>query len=110
MRSARIIGFPKAGSWVKLRQIIWPNVRPVTFLVAIMSLRGVLFDSFDVVQVMTNGGPINSTDILIKYIFDAAFAQLKLGYASALATALFLVVATMAMLLSPPRALSGLRR
>jgi ABC-type sugar transport system permease subunit len=95
-----------AGAWVKLRHIIWPSVRPVTFLVTIVSLRGVLFDSFDVVKVMTNGGPIGSTDILITYIFDNAFSQLKLGYASALATALFLIVAAMALLLS----LSGIRQ
>ena len=82
----------------------------VTFLVTIVSLRGVLFDSFDVVKVMTNGGPIGSTDILITYIFDNAFSQLKLGYASALATALFLIVAAMALLLSPPKAMSGVRQ
>ena len=99
-----------AGTWVRLRHIIWPNVRPITFLVTIVSLRGVLFDSFDVVKVMTNGGPIGSTDILINYIFDSAFGEQKLGYASALATALFVIVAAMAMLLSPPKALSGVRQ
>jgi ABC-type sugar transport system permease subunit len=92
-----------AGPWRRMISIIWPNVRPVTFLVSIVTLRGVLFDSFDVVQVMTNGGPINSTDILIKYIYDVAFAQLKLGYASALATLLLLVVAAVALLLGSPR-------
>ena len=99
-----------AGTWVKLRHIIWPNVRAVTFLVTIVSLRGVLFDSFDVVRVMTDGGPIGSTDILIRYIFDVAFSQLRLGYASALATALFVIVAVMAMLLAPPKAMSGVRQ
>jgi multiple sugar transport system permease protein len=92
-----------AGPWQRMIHIIWPNVRPVTFLVTIVTLRGVLFDSFDVVQVMTNGGPINSTDILIKYIYDVAFAQLKLGYASALATALLLIVSLLALLLAAPR-------
>jgi len=99
-----------AGTWMKLRHVIWPNVRPVTFLVTIVSLRGVLFDSFDVVKVMTDGGPIGSTDILIRYIFDMAFSQLRLGYASALATALFVIVAAMAMVLSPPKALTGVRQ
>ncbi len=98
-----------AGTWIKLRHILWPNVRPVTFLVTIVSLRGILFDSFDVVRVMTDGGPIGSTDILIRYIFELAFSQLRLGYASALATALFVIVAAMAMLLSPPRAMRGAR-
>lgn len=92
-----------AGPWQKIRDIIWPGVRPVTFLVAIVTLRGVLFDSFDVIHVMTGGGPIGSTDILINYIYDVAFSQLRMGYASALATALLIVVAGLALLLTPPR-------
>jgi multiple sugar transport system permease protein len=96
-----------AGAWRRMLHIIWPNVRPVTFLVTIVTLRGVLFDSFDVVQVMTNGGPINSTDILIKYIYDVAFSQLKLGYASALSTVLLLIVAPLAFLIAAPRSLGG---
>jgi ABC-type sugar transport system permease subunit len=96
-----------ANTWQRIRHIIWPSVRPVTFLVTIVTLRGVLFDSFDVIQVMTGGGPVKSTEILIKYIFDVAFSQLKLGYASALATALLAIVTVMALLLSPPRATGG---
>lgn len=98
-----------ANAWQKVRYILWPSVRPVTFLVAIVTLRGVLFDSFDVIQVMTGGGPIGSTDILIKYIYDVAFSELKLGYASALATALLMIVALLAFLLMPPRAMDGQR-
>ncbi|HWA18294.1 MAG TPA: sugar ABC transporter permease [Devosia sp.] len=93
-----------ANAWQRLRHIIWPSVRPVTFLVTIITLRGILFDSFDVIQVMTGGGPIGSTDILIKYIFDAAFTELDMGYASALATALFVIVAVLALVLTPPKA------
>lgn len=96
-----------ANTWQRLRHVIWPSVRPVTFLVTIITLRGILFDSFDVIQVMTGGGPIGSTDILIKYIFDAAFSDLDMGYASALATALFVIVAALALVLTPPRATSG---
>jgi ABC-type sugar transport system permease subunit len=93
-----------ANAWQRLRHVVWPNVRAVTFLVTIITLRGVLFDSFDVIQVMTGGGPVGSTDILIKYIFDAAFSELDMGYASALATVLFLMVAMLALILAPPRA------
>lgn len=92
-----------ANTWQRLRHVVWPSVRPVTFLVTIITLRGILFDSFDVIQVMTGGGPIGSTDILIKYIFDAAFSDLDMGYASALATALFVIVAVLALVLTPPR-------
>jgi len=92
-----------ANSWQKLVHVIWPNVRPVTFLILIINLRGIIFDSFDVVQVMTGGGPLDSTDILIKYIYDLAFAQLRLGYASALSTVLFIVVAGLALIFTPPQ-------
>jgi len=96
-----------ANAWQRMRHVIWPSVRPVTFLVTIITLRGVLFDSFDVIQVMTGGGPIGSTEILIKYIFDTAFAELDMGYASALATALFAIVAVLALVLTPPRTTGG---
>jgi multiple sugar transport system permease protein len=92
-----------AGPWQKLIHVIWPNVRPVTFLILVITLRGVIFDSFDVVQVMTGGGPLDATDILIKYIYDLAFAQLRLGYASALSTMLFIIVGVLALIFNPPR-------
>jgi ABC-type sugar transport system permease subunit len=100
MEAAEIDG---AGPWAKLRHIIWPNVMPVTLLILVLTLRGIIFDSFDVVQVMTGGGPLNSTDILIRYIYDMAFAQLRLGYASALSTMLFIIVAVLALIFNPPR-------
>lgn len=98
IEAARIDG---ANTAQRLWYIVWPAVRPVTLFVALITARGVLFDSFDVVQVMTNGGPLGSTDILIKYIYDAAFGQLRLGYASALATVLFLIVSVLALLIMP---------
>lgn len=81
-----------ANFFQRMRFIIWPGVRPVTLLVTIITLKGVLFDSFDVVAVMTQGGPLRSTDILINYIYQAAFDRLDFGYASALAVVLFIIV------------------
>lgn len=98
IEAAKIDG---AGRMARIRHIIWPAVRPVTLFVTIITLRGVLFDSFDVVQVMTGGGPLGSTDILIKYIYDAAFGQLRLGYASALSVVLFLIVSIIAAVVMP---------
>ena len=92
-----------AGPWAKLRHVIWPNVMPVTLLVLVLTLRGIIFDSFDIAFVMTKGGPLNSTDILAVYIYDLAFAQLRLGYASALSTVLFVIVTILALIFNPPR-------
>lgn len=105
--AARIDG---ATSWQNMRYVIWPSVRPMTFLILILTLRGVLFESFDVVQVMTDGGPLRATDIFIKYIYDAAFEQLRMGYASAMATLLFIVVALLALIFTPPRVPRGKSR
>jgi ABC-type sugar transport system permease subunit len=98
IEAARIDG---AGPFAQLRHVVWPAVRPVTFFVLVITLHGLLFDAFDVVNVMTNGGPMRSTDILIKYIFDAAFRDFQFGYASALATVLFLIVAAIALAVLP---------
>ena len=100
MEAAEIDG---AGPWAKLRHIIWPNVMPVTLLILVLTLRGIIFDSFDIAFVMTKGGPLNSTDILAVYIYDLSFAQLRLGYASALATVLFVIVTILALIFNPPR-------
>ena len=79
-----------------LRHILWPAVRPVTQLVTITTTQAILFDSFDVVKVMTDGGPLYSTNILIKHIYDTAFHQFDFGYASALAVLLFVIVLAVA--------------
>ena len=100
MEAAEIDG---AGPWAKLRHIIWPNVMPVTLLILVLNLRGIIFDSFDIAFVMTKGGPLNSTDILAVYIYDLAFSQLRLGYASALSTVLFVFVIILALVFNPPR-------
>ena len=55
-------------------------------------------------------GPLRATDIFIKYIYDAAFEQLRMGYASAMATLLFIVVAALALIFTPPRASPGAAR
>lgn len=100
MEAAEIDG---AGPWAKLRHIIWPNVMPVTLLILVLTLRGIIFDSFDIAFVMTKGGPLFSTDILAVYIYELAFSQLRLGYASALSTVLFVFVIILALVFNPPR-------
>ncbi len=47
--------------------------------------------SFEQVYVMTGGGPLNSTNLMVYYIYQEAFAQFDFGYAAAAATVLFAV-------------------
>lgn len=68
-----------------------PMVRPTTFFLAIMGIIA-SFKVFDLISVMTNGGPGNSTSVMAYYIYKTAFTDYKMGYACALAWALFVVI------------------
>jgi len=73
-----------AGPLVRLRKIIWPGVRNMTILVVIVTIIAFTNSSFDLVNILTQGGPINATSTLIYYIYYAAFNNVQLGYAAAL--------------------------
>ncbi len=79
-----------ANAWQRFRYITLPGLKPtlifVTVTTAIFTLR-----SFEQVYVVTGGGPLNSTNILVYYIYDQAFAQFDFGYAAAAATVLLAV-------------------
>jgi multiple sugar transport system permease protein len=69
-----------------------PLITPTTFFVMIMTMLGVMFGGFDTINVMTQGGPLNATNILIYDIYQNAFQYFRMGYASAQAYLLFLAV------------------
>ncbi len=76
-----------ANSWQKFWHITLPGLRPTlvftTITTAIFTLR-----SFEQVYIITGGGPLNSTNLLVYYIYEEAFAQFDFGYAAAAATVL----------------------
>lgn len=80
-----------ANGWQKLRYITVPMLTPTTFFVLIM-LTIQCFKVFDLVYVMTGGGPGNATKTLVNYIYEKAFVSWQLGPASAGAIILFAVV------------------
>lgn len=80
-----------ANGWQKLRYITIPMLTPTTFFVLIM-LTIQCFKVFDMVYVMTGGGPGNATQTLVNYIYDKAFVNWQFGPASAGAIILFAVV------------------
>jgi multiple sugar transport system permease protein len=73
------------------RQITVPLLTPATFLVTIL-LTIASFKVFDLVFVMTGGGPGRATNVLVYTIYDTAFVSFDYGYASAQAMVLFLLV------------------
>ncbi|MDO5415703.1 MAG: sugar ABC transporter permease [Lachnospiraceae bacterium] len=80
-----------ANGWQKLRYITVPMLTPTTFFVLIM-LTIQCFKVFDLVYVMTGGGPGNATKTIVNYIYEKAFTSWEFGPASAGAIILFAVV------------------
>lgn len=90
-----------ARSWQTFRHITWPLLKPTSFFVLLVStITGVAgLQAFDLIYVMTKGGPANSTSLGIFYIYEQAFQFNNYGYAAAMASflVLILLVATAAM-------------
>lgn len=80
-----------ANGFQRLRYITIPMLTPTTFFVMIM-LTIQCFKVFDLIYVMTGGGPGNATKTIVNYIYEKAFVGWKLGEASAGAIVLFGVV------------------
>ncbi|MCF6409099.1 carbohydrate ABC transporter permease [Pseudalkalibacillus salsuginis] len=78
--------------WHKFRYVTIPTITPVIFFNLIMGLIGA-FQAFTQAYVMTEGGPNNATFFYVYLIFREAFLQNNMGYASALAWILFIIIA-----------------
>lgn len=87
--AARIDG---AGHWQRFRYITLPALKPTIVMVTILQVIWE-FAAFDLVYLLTKGGPANSTLTLSLYVYRQAFQYKRLGYAGALAMVLFLVLA-----------------
>jgi multiple sugar transport system permease protein len=72
-------------------RITVPLISPTTFFVLIISIIG-SFQIFDLTTVLTGGGPANSTNTIIMYVYQAGFKFFRMGYASALSAILFIIV------------------
>lgn len=80
-----------ANAWHKFRSITVPLMTPTIFFNLITGIIG-SFQVFTQAYVMTNGGPANATLFYVLYLFNNAFKYFKMGYASAMAVILFVIV------------------
>jgi multiple sugar transport system permease protein len=80
-----------AGGWRRFWHVTWPLLGPTTFLLLIINVI-FSFQVFDLVYVMTGGGPGFSTTVFVEYIYRSAFMSFQMGYASALGVVLFLLI------------------
>jgi ABC-type sugar transport system permease subunit len=80
-----------ASVWEKFRSITLPLLSPTTFFVTIMEICSAIKVSVSPL-VMTKGGPVNSTEVLVLGIYKEAFENFRMGYASAMAVFVFVLI------------------
>ncbi|MEI6916108.1 MAG: sugar ABC transporter permease [Armatimonadota bacterium] len=81
-----------ASGWKTFWAVTWPSISPTTFFILIMSLIHGFQGGFMQANVMTQGGPAGSTTTIEYYLFNIAFTRFLMGYASAIAWVLFVVI------------------
>ncbi len=86
-----------ANALKKFHAITLPMLSPTTFLCSVMCIIN-SFKVFDLVNIMTDGGPGRSSNVLVYRIYQEAFRNYKFGYASAYAVILFLIVFVITMI------------
>lgn len=92
--AARLDG---ATGWQQFRFVTWPLLTPTTMFLTMMGVIGG-FQVFQSVYIMTGGGPLDRTRVYLFYLWQSAFQNLDLGYASALAVLLFAIVMVLTLL------------
>ena len=86
-----------ATGWKCFRRITWPLLGPTTFFLVTYSII-LSFQVFDVVYVLTRGGPGTSTTFLVQYAYDQGFNQRRQGYAAAIGVIIYVIVLTLTIL------------
>ena len=77
-----------ANPWQRFWYVTIPGLSPVTFFLMVTSVL-TSFQSFDIIKVLTNGGPANATNTLIFYLYDLGFVSYDAGKAGVVAMVLF---------------------
>ena len=86
-----------AGVWARFRHVTVPMITPAIFFNVVLGFIG-SFQVFTAAFIITNGGPGYSTTFYILYLYRTAFLDLQMGYASALAWILFLIILTLTVI------------
>ena len=82
-----------AKGWRMLWHVILPQLRPATFIAVVVTIIGAL-RSFDLISIMTQGGPYGSSRVLAYYMYETALSEYgyRMGYGAAIAVILFLIM------------------
>ena len=94
MEAATVDG---ANKWQQFLHVTLPQLKPTTFFVSVMMVIS-CFKIYDVVAIMTEGGPGRATKMLVTYIYDEAFVKIRYGSASAISMVLLVIVLTVTII------------
>ena len=83
--------------WRRFLLVTWPMLRPVTLFVVVITLIRA-FSEFETVAVLTGGGPVHATSVVLFALYEEAFRFLKIGTGSALAVLFLVFVAALSLL------------
>lgn len=89
-------GIDGAGAWQKFIYVTLPSMKmPIAFGLIMGTIRS--FQVFGQIYVMTGGGPMNATMVIVYYLYRQAFEFFRMGYASAAAWVLFLIILSLTL-------------
>jgi multiple sugar transport system permease protein len=80
-----------ASGWTMLWNVILPQLRGASFIAVVVTVIGAL-RSFDLIAIMTAGGPWGSSNVLAYFMYQEALFNFKMGYGASIAVILFLIM------------------
>lgn len=80
-----------AGPWARFRHVTLPGLSPIAFFLSVTSVLA-SFQAFDIIKVLTDGGPVNATTTLIFYLYELGFVTYDAGRAGVVAVVLFVIM------------------
>lgn len=92
--AARIDG---AGPWGQFWHVTLPGLSPISFFLLVTSILA-CFQAFDIIQVMTEGGPVNATNMLVYHLYERGFIQSQAGPAGVVAMVMFVIMLILTIL------------
>ena len=91
--AAEVDGVPSA--WERFRLVTWPLLGPTTLFVLTITMIRALTRSFDLVAVLTQGGPNKASTVLLYTLYEEGFTYFRLGYAAAVTLVFLAIVLTL---------------
>lgn len=93
--AARIDG---ANAVTTFRYVVIPLLMPTTLFVLVLGILRATQNSFAVIYIMTGGGPVNATNVMVFYMYQNAFEFFRMGFASAVSLFIFILIFSLSLL------------